>query len=236
MGDARPPDSPKVKLDQHTGGEQPPPPVEGGPPPSPCQPYLEADQHSCAGGHICPTGLQSAQLGTSPCSCHVPCDPDQGKMCPPAECKRVCVQLTDAQGNPIPKMGVCVADPGNAQGEPCSPSCLMGLTCVAFDAKTSFCREECKQPTDCVGYKMVCVPLQSPKINVCIPGGATVGPKEGESCAGENDFCVQGLFCDPPSKTCVTACDPQQGGCTTPKSCKTVVDTNTQVTIGYGCL
>jgi hypothetical protein len=232
-GDGGKPDAPATKLDQHPGETSPG--LEGGPPPGPCDKYEQADTKSCAGGQACPTGLQPAKLGDKPCSCHVPCDPGQGQMCHPAECSRVCVQLTDSQGNPLPKQGVCVSDPGTGEGEPCTPSCKVGLICVAFSGQIAFCRKECQGAADCAGYKMVCAPLQSPKKNVCIPGGATVGPKEGESCAGQNDYCVQGLLCEPITAVCVKACDPNTGGCTAPKTCKKVFDPDHQVTLGYGC-
>ena len=79
---------------------------------------------------------------------------------------------------------------------------------------------------------MVCVPL-SGGTQVCVPGGATVGPKQGESCAGANDYCVQDLLCDPQSKLCLLACSPT-ASCAT-GSCSKLVDAASNVTIGYGC-
>jgi len=232
QGDGGPPpvDGPR----DHRFKEGQPPPTEGGPPPGPCDPFEQARLHSCAGGQSCPKGLQPAALGGKPCGCYVPCDPAQGQLCQPAECGRVCVQLTDSQGNPLPNMGACVEDTGTGEGEPCTPACKIGLYCVAFTSTVSYCRKACTGPADCPGYKMVCVPLQSPAQNVCVPGGATVGPKQGESCAGANNFCVQGLICAPGSETCLEACEPGAGTCG-PKTCAKIVDPGPQVTLGYGC-
>lgn len=230
---APPHDGPKTG-DRAPAGETSPPPAEAGPPPGPCDPFEKAAGFSCAGGQQCPTGFQPATLGGNPCTCHVPCDPDQGQKCQPTECGRLCVQLTDSQGNPIPKLGVCVADPGAPEGEPCTPSCQIDLYCVTFIESIAYCRRGCGGPQDCPGYKMVCVPLTGGQ-SVCVPGGATVGPKEGEPCAEPQSFCLQGLICDPQSQTCLKACDPNAGGCAAPKTCQKIVDPGPNVTLGYGC-
>jgi hypothetical protein len=211
-------------------------PIPHDAPPGPCLKFAQ-EGASCAGGQVCPQGLQPATLGNKPCTCHVPCTPGAGQMCDPAECNRVCVQLVDSQQQPIPGMGVCVEDPGNAQGEPCQPSCKTGLICVAHGSEASFCRDTCTGGPDCHGYKMVCVPLQSPPgTNVCIPGGSTAGPQEGENGSDSNAFCVEGLICDPATETCVLACDPDSPtACTTPKTCAPLPDPGSGVLLGFGC-
>ena len=164
------------------------PPDQG--PPDPCAPFASAGQ-SCAGGQSCPTHLQPATLGTTPCTCYVPCDPEASKFCAPLQCGHICIQLYDSQQKPIPKTGVCMLDPGNEEGEPCSPAvCMLGLICTAHGTNAAFCRKTCNDPSECPAYKMVCADLSSPAKKVCVPGGSTTGPKEGESCAGPNDFCV----------------------------------------------
>jgi hypothetical protein len=189
---------------------------------------------SCASGQACPAGLEPANLGGKPCTCHVPCDPSQGPRCKPEVCDRLCVQLNDPMGTPLPNKGACVLDPGAEEGEPCYPQCKFELVCVAHAPTAAFCRRTCQGQGDCVGYKMVCVPVDSQQ--VCVPGGATAGPKEGESCAEPNAFCVQDLICDPAAKVCRLACDPNlPNPCPAPKTCQKLVDTAANVTVGYGC-
>ena len=181
----------------------------------------------------CPAGLIRAVLGGTACTCQVPCNPDQAKRCTPESCGRVCVQLTDS-GKPLPGQGACVLDKGGGPGEPCSPGvCKLDLQCMQ-QALVSFCRQTCTGASDCTGYKMVCVPLSTGGTQVCIPEGATVGPKLGESCAAASAYCVQELLCDPQSKTCLTPCSPS-GGCTSPATCTKLVDTASGVVVGYGC-
>ncbi len=189
---------------------------------------------SCAGGQPCPSGLIAAMLDGKTCKCHVPCDPTKSKVCAPAECGRVCVQLIDSSGKPLTGQGACVVDTGAAEGEPCQPAaCKQGLYCVAHSSKAAFCRRSCSGPGDCTGYKMVCVALGTGSTQVCVPGGATVGPKQGESCAGANDYCLQELLCDPQSKLCRGACTPT-APCAS-GSCSKLVDPASGITIGYGC-
>jgi len=207
------------------------PPADG-PAPSVCAPFAK-EGASCAGGQPCPTGLIAAMLDGKTCTCHVPCNPSQSKLCAPVECGRVCVQLIDSSGSPLPGQGACVVDTGAVEGEPCQPApCKQGLYCVAHSAKAAFCRKTCTGAADCTGYKMVCVPLGSGSPLVCLPGGATVGPKEGESCAGANDYCIQDLLCDPQSQVCRLACTPS-APCSS-GTCTKLVD-SANVTIGYGC-
>jgi hypothetical protein len=141
----------------------------------------------------------------------------------------------DSNQQPLPGAGACVADPGAGEGEPCTPVCKQGLFCVAASADAAFCRKSCTGAQDCVGFKIVCVPLQDPKVNVCIPGGSTTGPKEGEQCGGPNIFCQQDLICDPASKVCVLACDPNKSTCASGKTCTKLEDTQAKVVVGYGC-
>jgi hypothetical protein len=202
--------------------------------PDPCAPFNTAGQ-SCAGGQSCPTHLQPAALGTTPCTCYVPCDPEASKFCAPLECDRICLQLYDSQQKPIPKSGVCIPDPGHTEGEPCSPAvCKQGLVCTAHGANAAFCRKTCNDPAECPAYKMVCADLSAPAKKVCVPGGSTTGPKEGQSCAGPTDFCVGDAICDPGSKVCLKACDPSKSTCGT-KTCTKLVDPAPQITVGYGC-
>lgn len=199
-------------------------------PPDPCATFAQAGQ-SCAGGQSCPQGTVPVAIG-GPCTCHVPCNPASGSHCSPKECDYLCVQLVDSKGNPLPGQGACVADNGAPEGEPCTPQCRQSLYCVAHSAKAAFCRRTCQAQGDCTAFKMVCGELQSPKVKVCIPGGSTTGPKKGDSCAGANDYCQQGLICDPDTKVCLEACDPNTSHCTAPQSCSKLAD---GITIGYGC-
>jgi hypothetical protein len=186
---------------------------------------------ACTNG-ACVTGLVPAVLGSAGCACYAPCNPDQGKRCQPQACDRICVQLTDA-GKPLPGQGACVQDKGNAVGEPCSPAvCKVDLQCM-LQGTVSFCRQICTGAADCLGYQMVCVPMSSGSTKICIPGGATVGPKLGESCAAATAYCVDQLLCDPQSKTCLKPCSPTSG-CTS-GTCTKLTDTATGVVIGYGC-
>jgi hypothetical protein len=210
------------------------PPKQDGPAPDLCAPFAK-EGASCAGGQLCPTGLIAAMLDGKSCTCQVPCNPTQSKLCAPTACGRVCVQLIDSTGQPLTGQGACVLDQGAGEGEPCQPAaCKQSLTCVAHSAKAAFCRRSCAGAGDCPGYKMVCVPLTAGGPQVCVPGGATVGPKQGESCAGANDYCIQDLLCDPQSKLCRLACTPTGAPCAS-GSCSKLVDLAASVTIGYGC-
>jgi hypothetical protein len=209
------------------------PPDHG--PPDPCSPFASAGQ-SCAGGQSCPAHLQPAALGTKPCTCYVSCDPGASKFCAPLQCDHICIQLYDSQQKPIPKTGVCIVDPGHEEGEPCSPAvCKQGLICTAHGTAAAFCRKTCKDPSECPAYKMVCADLSSPAKKICVPGGSTTGPKEGQLCAGPNDFCVGDTICDPGSKICLKACDPSKTTYCGAKTCTKLVDPGPQITVGYGC-
>lgn len=201
---------------------------------APCIAFETAGQ-SCAGGQPCPSGLKPVALGAEPCSCRVPCDPQSSVVCDPIGCGYRCVQLVDTNQNPLLGQGVCVLDQGKTAGEPCSPACKVGLTCVTFSTGISFCRETCTGVADCFGYKMVCVPLGEVSKMACVPGGSTTGPGLGESCAGEQDYCSQSLLCDPQSKTCVSPCSPGAISCTQGFTCTQLVDSVTSVVVGYGC-
>jgi hypothetical protein len=202
--------------------------------PDPCAKYKKAGQ-SCAGGQSCPSGTTPATLGSKPCTCYVPCNPDVSKSCSPLECGKICLQLVDSTGKALKGQGVCDDDPGQAEGEPCSPKvCRLGLACTAFTSSVAYCRKKCSLPADCPAFKMVCVALSSSTKKVCVPGGSTTGPKEGQSCAGANDFCQQGLICDPQTKICYKACDPSKSTCGS-KTCTKLVDPGPKVTVGYGC-
>lgn len=223
-------------LWDHGNGPPPPPPADA-------QIVADADNcaqfahegFSCAGGQVCPPGYTPAKLGNNPCTCHVPCNPDNEKLCSPLVCDRVCVQLMDSAQNPLPGTGVCVKDPGVPEGEPCFPSCKVGLVCVAHGDTASFCRRTCQIPSDCLGFKMVCVPLQETQQNVCVPGGETTGPKLDEPCGGPNIYCLPHLICDPQHKICVQPCDPNAPACPAPKQCLRLEDTVANVLVGYGC-
>ena len=201
---------------------------------APCVAFDNAGQ-SCAGGQACPAGLKPVTLGAEPCSCRVACNPQSSLVCDPAGCGYRCVQLVDPNQNPLLGQGVCVLDEGKEAGEPCSPACKVGLTCVTFSAGISYCRETCTGANDCFGYKMVCVPLGEASKMACVPGGSTTGPTDGESCAGEQDYCKQGFLCDPQSKICVSPCAPESIGCIQGGTCTKLVDSATSVVIGSGC-
>ncbi len=184
---------------------------------------------SCA-AEPCPAGLIPAVLDGKSCTCHVPCNPDQSKRCQPEVCGRVCVQLTDS-GNPLPGQGACQEDKGGTAGEPCPPVCQLELDCIQH-GPVGFCRSSCTGPSDCTGFKMVCVPLTATD-KVCVPGGSTTGPKLGESCSGADAYCVQGLLCDPQTLRCLSPCSPSSP-CAAPATCSKLTD-STGVVTGYGC-
>jgi hypothetical protein len=144
------------------------------------------------------------------------------------------VQLVDDQGQPIAGAGVCVKDPGKEQGEPCDPTCKTELVCVSHGQAASFCRQKCTDQSQCAAYKMVCVPLSDQSASVCVPGGSTTGPKEGESCAAAEAYCLAGLICDPASKNCVVACNAKNDVCQG-KGCVPLTDPATSILVGYGC-
>jgi len=219
------PDRPHYPGTERLPGENAPPPV--------CAVFAKEGQ-SCDGGQACPAGYQPARLGGTACTCHLACNPQQGQYCQPRECDRVCVQLMDS-GKPLPGVGACVQDKGAAEGEPCVPACKLTLSCVEQSSDTAFCRRSCETQADCPAYKTVCVPITGSTNKVCVPGGATVGPKLGEPCAGPTDFCVQDLICDPASKICVKACTPAGAPCTAPQQCSKLLDAASGVLVGYGC-
>jgi len=190
-----------------------------------------SEGQSCA-TQACPQGLIPAVLDGKACTCHVPCNPAQGQRCQPEACGRICVQLTDG-GQPLPGQGACIEDKGSAAGEPCPPACRIGLSCI-LHGEVSFCRRSCTGSSDCPGFKMVCVPLSSASDQICLPGGSTVGPQLGESCAAAGSYCVLGLLCDPQSQSCVKACAPASG-CPAPATCSRLLDPASGVVIGYGC-
>lgn len=204
----------------------------------PCAAYKQAGAN-CSGGQQCPAGTQPTTEPNGGCRCRVACNPTQPDQCGGSVCGHVCVQLYDGGGQPLPGIGSCFADEGATLGESCAPdSCKQGLICTGDTNETSFCRESCTGPGTCKGFKMICAQLSGTSTQVCIPGGSTTGPGEGGSCAGVNDYCKQGLICDPTSKTCYLACNtdgatanPCGGG----KTCSKLEDTAAGVVVGYGC-
>ena len=224
------------------------PPKDGGPPPvdllaadtfDPCAIFAQ-EGSNCSGGQSCPQGLQPTTDPQGGCRCRVSCNPTQsGPLCG-GSCGRLCIQLYDSGGQPLPGIGACFADEGVTEGEGCAPaSCKQGLVCVGDQDNRSFCRRTCQQDSDCAGFKMLCLPLTGTTSKVCIQGGSTTGPGEGGSCAGVDDYCKQGLLCDPAAKLCHPACntdDVAAPNCGTGKSCVKLTDAAAGgVVVGYGC-
>jgi hypothetical protein len=203
----------------------------------PCAIFSQEGQ-SCNGGQACPSGQQPFLETSGACTCRIACNPTQPNQCAGTACNRLCVQLYDGQGKPIAGIGACLADEGKTEGESCAPDqCRQKLVCVGDNDKVSFCRQKCTGPADCFGFKNVCIQLTGTTTKVCIPGGSTTGPGEGGSCAGPNDYCKQGLICDPGAKVCRKACNTDDGGtpCSGGKKCDRLLDSAASVVVGYGC-
>lgn len=139
----------------------------------------------------------------------------------------------------MPGIGSCYGEGGVGEGESCAPAaCKKPLVCVGDTNETSFCRPTCTGPGTCLGFKMICAALGGATTQVCLPGGSTTGPSAGESCANNDDYCRQGLICDPAGKTCAKACNTDGAGgtgCGTGENCVKLEDTTAQVVVGYGC-
>ncbi|MCA9671568.1 MAG: hypothetical protein KC503_38485 [Myxococcales bacterium] len=230
--DGVPIDVPQPILD---GGDAPPPILDGQ---GGC---TLMDGQSCDGGQSCPTGQQPVRDAQNKCFCRVPCNPTGQNQCGGAVCERVCVQLVDTGGQPIPGQGACIPDPGKGVGEPCAPdSCKVGLECVGPNGDEAFCRKTCNVAGDCSGYKMVCGQLTGQSTKVCVPGGNPGGPTAGGDCSDASTFCSAGHICDPVTKKCLKVCNtdgtPPPAQCTTSgESCQKIEDTAASVLIGYGC-
>ena len=203
----------------------------------PCD-VFKTEGQSCGGGQTCPGGQQPMLMPEGGCRCRISCNPSLSDQCG-GRCGYDCVQIVDAQGKGIPGVGACLLNEHANQGESCSPGvCKTDYACVGPDAHRSFCRSACTGPSDCTGYKMVCVKLQSTTTKVCIPGGSETGPGLGQPCPGAEEFCSQDTICDPLYQVCVAACNTDDGNaspCGAGKSCQALTDPGTQVLLGFGC-
>jgi hypothetical protein len=196
------------------------------------------DGQSCDGSYVCPWGqipVLEGPVGADSCVCRWSCAAPDG-ACPSAD--RVCIQLEDDNGAPLPGEGACEPVYVAGRGEPCGPQqCDVGDICAGYSPDTAYCRAQCDPDLqDCgVGYECILVAeYGDPTATACLPVTGDVAA--GGACGLEAP-CQEGLFCvtTAAGSTCQPACDPWAPVCAAGSTCLRLTDPVMQ-TLGYACV